>query len=117
MAKRKCKRAKAAISQGGQRVIVALPCGTRKLTSTNRAKVMNAKGIGRAFSNPDMCRVVFFTAGKPIVRCEGRRLKATNKRQCRARSGPKQGKYVKCPSFPGQRGRQSRRQSRRRSAR
>ncbi len=91
------RRAKASVSRGGQRVTVVLPKGARSLTSANRAKVMRAKGIHRAFSNPDACRVVFFKASQPIVRCEGRRLRATNKRQCRARSGPKKGLYIKCP--------------------
>lgn len=91
---------RAAIGPGGAAVAVRLPKGDRTLTSRHVAALDN---MSQRVSTSNKCVVAFFRGkgGKLVAaqRCEGRKLKAHNRRQCRAKAprGSKRYKrFVKC---------------------
>ena len=77
---------------------VRLPKGVRSLSPVQRTKISRlASDLAsrrKRLATGEGC-VIFFPRGADaaVQRCEGRKLRATNRRQCRNRKK----KFIKCP--------------------
>jgi hypothetical protein len=80
------------IGPGGAAIRVRLPKGARNLDARLARTI---ESTGQRLSTSKGCTVVFFKKGGKLVaaqRCEGRKLKAHNRRQCRG----KKKRFVRC---------------------
>lgn len=88
---------RAAVGPGRSLVTVRLPKGRRSLDSGLVRAIDEMKARQRV-SNSNKCTIIFFKKGRVAAqRCEGRRLKAHNARQCRSKAkGRTHKRFVKC---------------------
>jgi len=84
-----------------QGMSVVLPRGAKKMTAQLARRLDNFFPSAGPWNSGARkgCRVIFFKAGEPVMRCPGRKLKGHNKTQCRAKARKGSSNYkrfVKC---------------------